>query len=309
MNNTSVTADGKRLAFLKWVPHVTSYMAELGASDRRIFNLRHFPLTETSDAVADWTPDSKEVLLVSNRTGDWSIYKQPLTGEPPEPLVTSGYGRNPHVTPDGKWILYLGLGDTGEPLETRPQPVMRVSINGGQSQTLFTAKPWSLITCGRSGLCAIAEPSDDRKQLLITSLDPLKGRGPELTRFALDPNDNRWWLDLSADGARIAATRSPAGPIYILSTHGQAMQQIRVKGRSNLLAFTWAVDGKGLFVVAAGIRGGHVLLYVDLQGNAHVLWENAGASGETLPWSSPDGRHLAISSWITNGNMWMMENF
>jgi len=143
---------------------------------------------------------------------------------------------------------------------------------------------------------------------MISSLHPLTGRGPELTRLALDPNEDRWFLDLSADGSRFAFTRTPSDPIQILSVQGRPIQQIRVKGWSNLLEFSWAMDGKGLYVVA-GTRGGHVLLYVDLQGNAHRLWESPGASGETYVRPSPDGRHLAIQSWTTKGNMWMMENF
>jgi Tol biopolymer transport system component len=310
VNNTSVTADGKRLAFLKWASRQISYMADLTAGGTRILNLRHFPLSESSDGVSGWTADSKEVLLISDRAGSDGIYKQPLDQETAKPLVTEGYGRCPRVTPDGKWILYFGAGDPGEPWETRPQPVIRVSMNGGPPQALFMGRPFSLIMCARSPseLCAIAEPSDDRTQEIITTLDPLKGRGPELARFALDPNDNDWFTALSPDGTRIAATRSPAGPVYILSLRGQALQQIKVKGWDNLQEFTWASDGKGLFVVA-NVRGGSVFLYVDLQGNAHVLWKNTGAEGETFALPSPDGRHLAIQSRTMSGNMWMIENF
>ena len=84
-------------------------------------------------------------------------------------------------------------------------------------------------------------------------------------------------MDLSPDGTRIAATRSPAGPIYILSLRREAMRQIQVKGWSNLLSLNWATDGNGLFV-ADGVQGGAVLLHVDLQGNARVLWKNHGGN-------------------------------
>lgn len=304
MNYVSATADGKRVVFLKGAGHLTSYMADWQVGGRRILKPRHFPLSESSDGVADWTTDGKNVILSSNRAGNFGIYKQALSEETAEPLVTEGYGRNARATPDGKWILYLGAGDNGE-------PVMRVPISGGASQLLFTARPGkSLISCARppSELCAIAEPSEDHKQVIILTLDPLKGRGPELTRFELDPKENGWFWDLSPDGTQIAATRSPAGPIYIFSVHGELIRKIKVGGWNNLQEFTWAANGKGLFVVV-GVPGKHVLLHVDLEGDARFLWENAGASGETLALPSPDGRHLAIQSWVTNGNLWMMENF
>ena len=309
MPSSSTTADGKRLAFLTGVGHATSYVADLQANGARISNITHFPLSESSDGLADWI-DSETVVNTSNRTGVFGIYKQRLGEEAAEPLVTEGYGRNPRVTPDGKWMLYLGVGDTTQPPDTRSQPVMRVPIGGGTSQKLFIARPNAILDCARSrsNLCVIGEESDDRKQLVVTSVDPMRGRGSELFRFPLDPKSDSSWYALSLDGTRIAATRNQAGPIYILSLRGQSLQEIMVKGWSNLQEFTWAADGKGLYVPAK-VPGGDVLLYVNLQGNARVLWRNPGASGETLAHPSPDGRHLAIQTLVASGNMWIMEDF
>jgi serine/threonine protein kinase len=309
MNGTSMTSDGKKLAFLKSAPHLTSYLAEWSASSKRVLKLRHFPLIESSEGVADWTVDSKEVLLASSRGGKFGIYKQALNEETAEPLVTQGYGRSPHATPDGKWVLYFGPEENGAPLFTK-QPVMRVSITGGSSQRLFTSRGRALMTCARSPshLCVIGEPTEDGKQMTVTAIDFLKGRGPELFRFALPANDDTWWLDLSPDGRRVAATRTMAGPVYILSLGGQVLQQVRPKGWSNLFRLTWAADGKGLFVTAL-IRNGQELLHVDLQGHVHALWESTGGTLETTAIPSPDGHHLGIQSWTTSSNIWMMEDF
>ena len=310
----SVTADGKHLAFLKSSSGQTSYMAELASGGTRILNRRHFPQTESSDALADWMADGKNLVLVSNRSGQAALFKQAADSDEAEPIVAEGYGRNPRTTPDGKWVLYLGKGDVFLPAsQQKPPPVMRVSVNGGPSEKLFDAKIWSLLMCARppSQLCVIAEPTDDQMQAVISTLDPVKGRGPELTRFAVDPLDqsgNSWFAALSPDGKRIAATSSTAGPIHIFTIHGQPLQDIKVTGWSNLSEYSWAADGKGLYVTA-GMRGGRVLLYVDLQGTIYPLWSSVGATGETEAHPSPDGRHLAIATWTTRGNLWMMENF
>jgi hypothetical protein len=69
----------------------------------------------------------------------------------------------------------------------------------------------------------------------------------------------------------------------------------------------WTADGKALFV-SRPTRRGFELLYLDLQGNSHILWEQRGSLGTSaLP--SPDGHHLAIRGWNVNSNLWMMENF
>jgi eukaryotic-like serine/threonine-protein kinase len=310
MNTSSVTADGKRLAFMKQAMHMTSYMGDLAAGGTRILNLRHFPSTESSVAAADWTPDGKQLINASTRPGDHQIYKQQLDEETQAPLIAEGFGRNSRVTPDGKWVLYFGTGDPAIPVDRRALPVMRVSIDGGPPEALFTAKPRGLITCARppSMLCVIGEPSEDGKELVVSALDAVKGRGPELSRFALDPSDNSWWIDLSPDGSRIAALRTKRGPIYILSLRGRPLQELKVKGWSNGDEPTWAADEKGLYF-SADVRGGKVLSYVDFRGNAHVVWNSPGATNETFARPSPDGRHLLIQTWTRNDNLWMMENF
>ena len=303
-STAGVTADGKRLVFLAWESHLTSYLADLAADGTRILRPRRFPRSEGSDEALDWTPDSKAIFFESNRTGSGALYKQSLEADTAERLATGGFGRYTQLTPDGKWVLYLKW-----PITT-PEPVMRVPIAGGSPEELYGAKPSSALTCAKppSDLCVIAEPADDRKQMTVSTLDPVHGRGPELARFDLDWKADGWPFELSPDGTRVAAIPSPEGPIYILSLRGQATQQVHVKGWSNLGWLSWAADGKSLYVYS-GNRQERSLLHVDLRGNAHFLWQNPGAYGEAAAKPSPDGRHLAISGRTLNSNMWTIENF
>jgi len=142
----------------------------------------------------------------------------------------------------------------------------------------------------------------------MSMIDLDHGRGRELLRVPIDPSDRDWWVDISPDGSRIAEARTPAGPINILSLRGEPIRSIELKGLSNALNFTWAADGKSLLVVS-GSRGNRIAYHVDFDGKAHPLWESQGATGETWVTPSPDGRHLAMQTWTTNGNMWMLENF
>src|SRR5438128_10580422 len=59
---------------------------------------------------------------------------------------------------------------------------------------IFSIKNLNGWGCARfpSDLCVIAERSDDRKQAIITSFDPLEGRGSDLMRITLDPKLNDW---------------------------------------------------------------------------------------------------------------------
>ncbi len=309
MYGSTATADGKRLTFVRQTLRFTAYMTDLAAGGTRIENTRHFTLTDRRDFATDWTADSKAVIVLSDRSGHDGIYKQLLNEEAAEPLVTGTIGGNVRVSADGNWILYRRETKSEDP--SGGIDVMRVPTTGGSPQVVLTAQPGSLILRARSpsSLCAIAEPTEDRKQVVITAFDPVKGRGQELIRWDLDAATGFWGVDLSPDGTRIAAIRNPAGPIHILSLRGQAPQEIRLKGWKNLLSVSWSADGRGLFV-SNGPQGRAVLLHVDLQGNAQVLWRNYGDAGDgsgALP--SPDGRHLAMLDSATESNIWMMENF
>ena len=88
-----------------------------------------------------------------------------------------------------------------------------------------------------------------------------------------------------------------------------AEQLINPKGWESLEGLSWDVDGKGL-ISSSSTQRSKVLLYIDLQGNARVLWEQGGRVGARLRGlPSPDGRHLAITAIALNSNAWMMENF
>jgi Tol biopolymer transport system component len=155
-------------------------------------------------------------------------------------------------------------------------------------------------------LCAIAEQSADRKQLVFTAFDLVKGRGRKLAEYTTEPTAAYEW-HLSPDGTRMAIARGRTGRIDIVGLDGGASQQITVKGWNTLTGADWSSDGKSLFGHTFNDQGA-VLLSVDLQGNARVLWQHRG-SGNTYAVPSPDGRHLAIQVRTQDANLWMMENF
>ena len=182
-----MTADGKQLSFLKWASHLTISVADLHAGGTRLEQTRHFTLTDSKDIPTDWTSDSSALIFVSNRSGQFGIYKQPLSENDAEQLVAGNPGLgNPRVSADGKWVIYQQSLKPEDPSSL--QEIRRVSVNGGISYPIGTARPGSVLLPARSpsNLCAIAEPTQDRKRMIVTALDPIKGRGPELIRFDLD---------------------------------------------------------------------------------------------------------------------------
>ncbi len=305
----STTADGKRLAFVRAASQWTVYIADLLTGGTRIANPQHFSLDDSFNVPQDWTNDSKAVIFTSNRNGQFAIYKQSLNEDAPE-RISAGTGnfRDTPATPDGKWVFGIPSPKPGNPKD--PVQIMRIPLAGGSPELVTTALANLMtgIVCTRppSDVCVLGERSEDRKHLIFASIDPIRGRGPELARFDLDPNIEFSTFDVSPDGTQLAISGNPKGPIYILPLHGGKAQVIHARF-DDMQPFFWARDGKGLYIADRTKRGA-VLSYVNLRGNAHILWEIPGS-----PWTyarpSPDGRHLAIATSSISNNVWMMENF
>ncbi|MGA7928078.1 MAG: protein kinase [Candidatus Sulfotelmatobacter sp.] len=305
-NSANVTADGKRLAFLRSSVAWTVHVADIEAGGARISNMRHFTLDESPDFLQDWTNDSRNVIFASNRTGQLAIYKQSLDEDAPERISKGTIGfRDTPVSPDGKWLFGIPSPKLGDAKNS--DRLMRIPLAGGSPELVTTTLPAGIF-CARppSSLCVLGERTEDRKQVIFTSIDAVKGRGPELARFDLDPGIEYWDFDISPDGTRLAVSGNPHGPIHILSLRGHGEQVIPTKF-NNAGEFHWAADGRVLYVPDQTKRG-TVLSYLDLHGNTRVLWVNP-SGWATWARPSPDGRHLAIEHVSATSNVWMMENF
>ena len=295
----------------------TSYVADLEAGGKRLRNIRRFTLEE-DDGVRGWTADGK-VIVAQNRDS-WSLYKQSLDSDTPEPIVSSVAGGAlllGATTPDGKW--YIGrIWPDGESIDhpTIPFPILRIPLAGGTPETILQLSRHGNVSCARppSNTCVLAEQSEDRKQMIVSILDPIKGRGPELVRFDFDRELAVLEVPtcvISPDGTRLAMARSPESPIEIRSLHGQLIRKIPSQSVGELTWLTLVGGPKGIFCDEEGCKAGtSCYIWISREkrhrcGNASAAKLGGGCEG--LP--SPDGRHLAIIDRDQSNNMWMMENF
>jgi serine/threonine protein kinase len=330
MQNLNATANYKQIAYVRFSSQRSVEVADLDASGTRISNQKRLTTSEGNEYPMAWTADSKAVIFHSNRNGSMEIFKQALDQDTPEAIVVGTEDSAPAasvVSPDGLSLIYTLLPKAQGGESAPPSRIMRVPITGGLPQLLLTTPLSGPPRCARSpaSLCAIAERTPDHKQLIFSALDPINGRGRELTRLVIDPGENYSW-DLSPDGTRIAVAKQPGRQFDVLFLNGRAAQQIVVKGwdigisgrianaRGEGVDFAWAADGSGLFTPSRTAER-FVLLHVDLHGNALVVREQNGGLNPTMAagffghWGlpSPDGRHLAMLGWSRNSNVWIME--
>jgi len=272
-------------------------------------------LEDSDDVGLGWTGDGK-VLVVQDRGDGWSLYKQSLDSDTPEPIASLAHGGtllSGATSPDGKWYI-ARVWPAGESAEHFgiPLPILRIPLAGSAPETILQLSRHGNVSCARppSKTCVIAEQSEDRKQMIVSILDSIKGRGPQLARF--DFARELAVLEvptcvISPDGTRLAIARSPESPIEVYSLHGQLIRRIPSQSVGELIWLAWSANQKGLFVTRKA-QSGNGLLHVDFQGNVTSLRRCIG--GETcFGFPSPDGRQLAIIDGNQSANIWMMENF
>jgi len=310
----SASADGKRLVILKQTDHAQVYVGELAAGGTRMKSLRRLTNNESDDYSTAWTADSKAVLFMSDRNGTWGVYKQEISEETAVTLFVGPQDVNVSVrpSPDGAWVLFI----ENPAAPNQPSRILRIPAGGGIPQFVLEIQNPDNFACARApaSRCVIFERRPDQKQLVITAFDPVKGRGKVLRTIERDHVDSSDQSALSPDGSIFAISR-PREPMRLLSLAGGSDREITVKGWPNLTNMDWSSDGKGLYCGSHSPQGS-TLLYVDLAGNARVLWQYKGAlwqhpggAGEVTGIASPDGRHLAIGAAVTNSSIWIIEGF
>jgi DNA-binding winged helix-turn-helix (wHTH) protein/Tol biopolymer transport system component len=303
----SSSSDGSRLILQRITFPSQIFIGDLNAGPKR--SPERFVNDEANDWATAWTSDSKAVLFVSDRTGKWGLYKQPLEQSIAEPLVE---GRDqltlPRLSPNGEFVIFAETVGTSA---SRRQQLMRVPVSGGIPEAVFDMPEWDDYECARSpaNLCVMIEPHNG--ELNMVSFDPSKGKGKLLRVFHTDGN-SRYSHSLSPDGSLMAITSSalPDIRIRLLSLTGKADNEIHVKGWPNIESMEWSLDGKGLYVGSSSPQSG-TLLYVDLAGNVRVLWQSkdVGGGGFIAGVPSPDGHYIALTGALRKSNIWSLEGF
>jgi Tol biopolymer transport system component len=312
IHNLSATADGKRLAFLRSTHHASALVGDLDDNGNRLANSRRLMIDDNINIPLAWTPDSREVILSSQRAATRQLYRQALDRGSAAQPITSSSGMSfymARLSPDGAWWVV-----EGEPVGPGKMALYRIPIGGGAFQLLFPVEGLTQYWCTNrtANFCVLGRPDPGRHELAITSFDPLSASQKDLIRIPLEPGsdagvglDYAW--QISPDGTWIAIAKRHGKTIRLVPLKGNQARTIFVKGCSDLVDLNWAVNSRSFFVSALG-PGGATLLHVDLEGSAQPIWLQPQTTS-FWGFSSPDARHLAISSESRETSAWMITNF
>lgn len=307
--SVSTSADGKRVLYVKGIPEPDVYVAEL-QGQARISEPKRLTLDDRQDIPFDWTPDSKEVIFVSDRTGTFSIYRQGIDRSLPELLFAGSQPvMQPRLSPDGSQIIYLQYPNWGE--QVASVPLMRIPLAGGTPQKVMEANWISNHQCARTPATMCIYSVVGASELTFFTFDVFKGQGTQVFQVKDDlPQLYNW--SLSPDGTMLAIakgkwgdTREETPRIHLVPLSGAADRWLTIQGWPGLGGLDWAADSRSLWAASID-EGGNALLSIDLQGHAHMVWRpKKNIVGWAIP--SRDGRYLALHVGSSSANAWMLE--
>jgi len=303
---SSNTFDGKRLAFNRVRPQANVYVADFSAKQLRLGTPRQLTVDDADDLPFDWTLDSKAVLFVSNRTGTENIFLQRTDETSARMLFSDGERKTiGRLSPDGNQVLYLVSRIPGD--DSQMVRLMQVPINGGPPKLVLEAPGLDNYQCSRAPANVCVFSQANQGDLVFSVFDLAVAKPRELGKLHRGGN---WNWSFSPDGTLIAVTNFGADDnrIQVLPLSGRPAYGLAVKHRTGFNSVDWAADSKGLFVGSNPTGSRQTLLYVDLAGNAHEIWQmDSVQPGWAVP--SRNGKYVAMPKTRINSNVWMTENF
>ncbi len=312
VGSITATSDGKRLAVLRFTYQQDVYLASIEDKGKRISSPRRFTLDQRQDFPSSWTPDSKAVLIVSNRDGVSHIFRQKIDETQPELFVG---GKQdvwlPHMTPDGLDMLYLASPEQVGP--TDKVRMMSISLAGGPSRVILEEPGIVSYQCARlpSKTCVYGQVEAELLKFFL--FDSSRGNRSELPiKMKKGSAMNNW--NLSPDGRYLAIseTRNPyEGPrLRLISLIDQTERQLSTSQPRLIIGVDWAADAKSLWLGGFMSRGSwgarSGLVNVDLGGHVTAAIEGRAPviMGAT---PSPDGHTLALGANTFSSNVWLLD--
>lgn len=309
VSSISLSTDKKRLAVLREFHQPEVYVARVEPGNN-IAEPQRLTLDDRGDLPFAWTPDSKQVIFVSERAGPFSIFRQDMHETVAELVVKGAPAAGiPRLTPDGRSLVYLAHPTVGQ--TPGDVSIMRVSLWGGSSTKVLESPNLSNHQCARmpSTKCIYSDLAEDGTTFWY--YDPVKGKGDPVLKIPPVNQYANW--SLSGDGAMLAVVdrdRTDSIPqlrYFNLLTGGE--QRFSMTPCAAIPTLDWAADGKTIWSVCrSSADGKDVLLNIDRQGRMRQVWRPEWLEmGWAIP--SPDGKYLALSKSSGTANVWMIEHF
>ena len=208
----------------------------------------------TFDAGNDFSPlispDSRYIVFVSNRTGNFEIWRMNLDGSNPVQLTNSKGANMPGISPDSKWVTYLSP-DEGK--------LYKVPLEGGQATGLEIRAVGVSAVSPNGKLIGYFFPGTNGWGIAVASFeDGSVIREFDYNFLALNNRVLKW----TQDGKALLYARSTddVGDIWMQPINGSPAKRITDFKSDGIFHFDISNDGLDLLCARGGWKHDIVLI-------------------------------------------------
>jgi dipeptidyl aminopeptidase/acylaminoacyl peptidase len=262
----------------------------------------------TTDAANDlrpfWSPDGKQIVFFSNRTGTYDIWVMNADGSSQQPLTQGpADDRRPSWSPDGKWIVF-DSDRSGE------RDIWIVSANGGEPiQVTHDPASDSFPAWSPDGQhIAYYSYQDGKMDLRMVDVGGLLQGGQSsqprsVTGTIADEKKNQCTFAChtptwSPDSRQIAYATNNHTEVWVIGINGSSPHQVVAKGPHEHFPW-WTADGR-LLILSERVTGKNETVNdvwsVNSDGSHPTLLYSDIPNGGPFYWDPVDAAEIAFSS-------------
>lgn len=297
----AISPDGKMLAFVRMT---RSDVADLYVMFLDGGQLRRLTSDGTRFGGISWMPDSREVVFSSARNGSYGLWRVPVTGGLPRPVITGAERAFwPTVAHHGNRLAYMASFDSDS--------LWRTSFVGSKGTPVQTGK--RLITSSRAQNGPQYSPVGDKIAYSSNRsgsdeiwVGDANGRtAMQLTRLGQPHTGSPHW---SPDGSWITFDSRPNGDadIFVVAADGGAPRRITTYAGDDVTP-SWSRDGKSIYF--ASDRSGEFQIWKVAAGgeSSSVRAVQVTHGGGFAPIESRDGKFLYFAKGLGKPGLWRLE--
>ena len=166
-------------------------------------NLHRLTRAPAQDSSPNWSPDGSRIYFASDRSGSWRLYRMPVSGTKPAPILTSNSNTafEPRISPNGSLIAFESFDGAGH------ATVHVVAAGGGKDRSLTprgledTGPSWA----PRGTRLILSRGSPKKGKYALYTVDAKSGSSVRLTTPPAGASDSE--PDWSPSGKNVAFTR------------------------------------------------------------------------------------------------------
>jgi eukaryotic-like serine/threonine-protein kinase len=258
-----VTSGSINYSFLSWTPDARlvcmsdeSGTAEIWIMDGEGKNKKQLTSNAGVNVYPSVAADGSYIVFNSNRGNDpnvFQVWRMNLDGSNPKQLTQGASAFYPTITPDGKWVVYAVLSESGMP------NLWKMPIDGGEAVQLTTnLSAWPKVS--PDGKFIACQYHDEQPNSLPKiAIIPIEGGQPVKT-FPIQQSQVTWTND--GKGIMYVDRKGGVSNIWLQPIDGGAPKQLTQFQSDNILSYAWSRDGKQM-ICSRGNETTDVILIKD----------------------------------------------